>query len=150
MLTKMKQFYAIAMTLMLSIIVTTAFAQKGTVRGTIIEDATGLPLISVTVAIQGTGSGTITDFDGKFELSLDPGVYTLECSFLSFSTMTITDVEVKAGEVTVFDNIRMKEETEVIDEVVITATQVRNTEAAILTIQRKSPNLLCFTNFDLC
>ena len=118
-------------------------AQQGTVRGTIIEDETGEPLafVNVTVAELPT-VGTTTDFDGKFELNLDPGNYTLNCSFISFQEISITDVNVVEGEVNLFDNIRMMPETETLEEVVITATQVKNTEAAILTIQRKSPNLL--------
>jgi len=75
-------------------------AQKGIVRGTITEDATGEPMFAVTVAIAETGTGAVTDFDGKFELELDPGIYNLECSSLGFSTLQITEVEVKAGEVT--------------------------------------------------
>ncbi|MFT7588594.1 MAG: TonB-dependent receptor [Limisphaerales bacterium] len=119
-----------------------AKAQMGTIRGTVIEDATGEPLIFVNVILADGATGTTTDFDGKFELQLDPGIYTLNFSFLSFRTLSMTDVEVKAGEVNVFDNIRMQEETATLEEVVITAKQVKNTEAAIMTIQRKSPNLI--------
>ena len=142
MLTIMNFILRSAILVLLSVLAFAANAQKGIVRGTVIEDSNGLPMFSVTVAVAGTGTGTITDFDGKFELELDPGTYNLECSFISFGTLTISDVVVTAGEVTVFDNIRMEPESELIEEVVITATQVRNTEAALLTIQRKSPNLL--------
>ena len=118
-------------------------AQQGTVRGTVIEDATGEPLIFVNVTVvEEPTMGTTTDFDGHFEFDLDPGIYTLKFSFISFQEVYISDVNVIAGEVNLFDNVRMLEETETLEEVVITATQVKNTEAAILTIQRKSPNLL--------
>jgi TonB-dependent receptor len=122
---------------------TLLLAQQGTVRGTVIEDATGQPLIFVNVTVlEEPTIGTTTDFDGKFELSLEPGTYTLKFSFISFQEINVSDVEVVAGEVNLFENVRMLEETETLEEVVITASQVKNTEAAILTIQRKSPNLL--------
>ena len=38
------------------------FAQSGVVRGKIFEDATGEDLIGVTVMLEGTGKGAITDF----------------------------------------------------------------------------------------
>lgn len=142
MLTNMKLFIKAILIGLLFLGVSSMSAQKGIVRGTITEDATGEPMFAVTVAIAETGTGAVTDFDGKFELELDPGIYNLECSSLGFSTLQITEVEVKAGEVTVFDNVRLTAESELIDEIVITADVVRNTEAALLTIQRKSPNLL--------
>jgi len=122
---------------------TLLLAQQGIIRGTVIEDATGEPLAFVNVIIAEEPTiGTTTDFDGNFEINIAPGTYTVNCSFISFQDINITDVVVTEGEVNLFDNIRMMEETETLEEVVITATQVKNTEAAILTIQRKSPNLL--------
>lgn len=128
-----------ALTLLIS---AALLCQEGIIRGTVIEDAIGEPMIAVTVAVTETGTGTITDFDGTFEIRLEPGIYSLEVSFLGFQTVTITDVEVVEGEVNLFPNIRMKEESELLEEVVITAAVVKNTEAAIMTLQRKSPNLI--------
>ena len=117
-------------------------AQTGTIRGVVIEDSNGEPFPFANVVIVGTTMGTSTDFDGAFELQVSPGTYDLEISFISFETITITGIEVVEGEVTLFDNIRLKEESELLQEVVVTAAQVRNTEAALLTIQKKSPNLI--------
>jgi|GEM_PF-5075293 len=50
-------------------------AQKGTLTG-VIKDADET-LIGATVGIKGTGLGTITNFDGMYMLSLEPGTYTL-------------------------------------------------------------------------
>ncbi|MDR9410739.1 MAG: carboxypeptidase-like regulatory domain-containing protein, partial [Balneolaceae bacterium] len=48
-------------------------AQNGTIRGTVIEEASGDPVYGVTVLVEGTSTGTTTDFDGKFDLSLSEG-----------------------------------------------------------------------------
>lgn len=45
----------------------TLFAQNITVTGSI-SDTRGEALIGVTVQVQGTGIGTVTDIDGKFTL----------------------------------------------------------------------------------
>lgn len=121
----------------------TAFAQKGTIRGQVLEDATGETMIGATVAIQGTTTGTATDMDGKFTLeNLDPGIYALQVSFISYSPVTISDVAVNAGEVTVVNNIRLKEEAIGLEEVIVTATALKNSESALLTVQRKSSSVL--------
>ena len=124
------------------LVATIAFGQTGTIRGVVIEDTNGEPFPFANVIIQGTTTGTTTDFDGAFEIQVAPGSYNLEISFISFETITITGIEVLEGEVTLFENIRLKEESELLQEVVVTAAQVRNTEAALLTIQKKSPNLI--------
>ncbi len=114
---------------------------QGTVRGTIIDDITGETVPFATVFVQETSGGTNTDLDGAYSLSLDPGTYTLEYSFIGYAALTVADVTVTEGEVTLMD-VRMKEESEVLDEIVIQAKTIRNTEAAVLTIQKKSANLL--------
>jgi len=116
------------------------FAQ-GTVRGTVIDDLLGETVPFATVFVQETSGGTNTDLDGAYSLSLDPGTYSLEYSFIGYATLTVSDVIVKEGEVTLMD-VRMREESEVLDEIVIQAKTIRNTEAAVLTIQKKSANLL--------
>ena len=47
-----------------------AVAQKGTIRGTVIDNSTGEPMLAVTVVVKGTTTGAVTDFDGKFEIKL--------------------------------------------------------------------------------
>ncbi len=55
------------------------YSQNITVKGTV-TDNTQDPLIGVTVQVQGTGAGTITDMDGNFELPNVPSNDVLEIS----------------------------------------------------------------------
>ncbi len=110
------------------------YAQKGTLRGTVIEDGTGEPFFGVTAVIKGTSNGAVTDFDGKFEIRAEPGIYDLQVSFVSFKTVTITGLEVKAGEVNVIDQIRLAEAVEELEAVIVTAEAIRTSEAALLTV----------------
>ncbi len=118
-----------------------AKAQKGTVRGTVIDEV-GEPLFSGNAVLKGTTIGTTTDFDGKYELKADPGTYQLVISFIGYQSVTITDVTVKAGEVTAIDPVKLEPSTSQLGEVTITVEQTRNTEAALLTVKKKSVNVL--------
>jgi TonB-dependent receptor len=119
-----------------------SMAQKGTIRGTVIDDETGEPMFSVTVVIKGTTNGAVTDFDGKFEISADPGVYDLTASFVSYQTIEITGMEVLADEVTLIDQLRMRSDVTELETVVVTAELIKTSEQALLTVKRKSANLL--------
>jgi len=118
------------------------YSQTGSVRGFVYDGESGESLIAVTVAAEGTTNGTYTDLDGSFELNLTPGTYNLEISYVSYSTIKITDVVVKEGEVTLLETINLLSESEVLEQVTITADAIRTSEAALMTIKRKSPNLM--------
>jgi hypothetical protein len=117
-------------------------AENGTIRGTVFDDATGESLPGVTVYAEASKMGVISDLDGKFSLSVPAGKYNLRVSFVSYETLIISDLEVKSGEVTLLENLRLKESTIELSEVTVTAQRVRNTENALLTIKKTSPNLL--------
>lgn len=117
-------------------------AQKGIIRGQVIDGENGEPLFSANAVIKGTQIGATTDFDGNFELRAEPGTYELELSFIGMSNLTITDVKVIAGEVTVIDPVKLEPASSQLAEVVITSEAVRNSEAALVTVKRKSTNLM--------
>ncbi|MEM6522598.1 MAG: TonB-dependent receptor [Bacteroidota bacterium] len=117
-------------------------AQKGTIRGKVIDAANGEPMFSVTVLIEGTSIGAVTDFEGAFEIKADPGTYNIQASFISYATVKVTGIEVKVGEVTFINQITMSEDVEQLAEVVITAEAIRNTEEALQLVKRKSANVL--------
>ena len=62
------------------------WAQERTVsdRVTAAEDATALP--GVNVVVKGTTSGTVTDAEGNYKLSVPPGDQTLVFSFIGLTT----------------------------------------------------------------
>lgn len=119
-----------------------AYAQTGSIRGIVFDGETGEYLPGVTVFAEGTTSGTITDLDGKFNLNVAGGTYNLQISFISYETLQVTDVEVTSGKVTSLGEIKLEEATISLQEVTITAKAVRNTEAALVSIKHKSPNVL--------
>ncbi len=127
--------------LILLLCFTFIYAQQGTIRGQIKDVASQEGLPFATVQVQGTTNGTVTDFDGNYTLSLEPGTYPIEISFIGYVTIQITDVSVESGEVMIL-NASLEEETEMLEAVVVTAEQINNTESAILNVQRKSANLL--------
>ena len=121
---------------------TLIFAQKGTIRGQVIDGENGEPLFAGNAVIKGTQIGTTTDFDGYFELKADPGTYQLEVSFIGMRSLTIADVVVKSGEVTVLEAITLEPASSQLAEVIVTTEAVRSSEAAIVTVKRKSTNLI--------
>ncbi|MCB9255725.1 MAG: TonB-dependent receptor [Chitinophagales bacterium] len=123
------------------VFVSSVFAQQGKVRGVIIDDENAETLIGVSVVVEGTTIGTITDLDGNYSLSLDPGSYTIVYSYISYASQRVTDVIVKAGETKIID-LRFKSDAEQIGEVVVTAERITNNETALQTIQKKSANVL--------
>ncbi|HRW69797.1 TonB-dependent receptor [Lentimicrobium sp.] len=117
-------------------------AQNGFIRGSVFDDATGETLPGVTIFAEGTTNGTLTDFDGKFNLSIAPGTYNLRISFISYETINLKNIKVEAGKVSLFENLRLKEAKIELTEVTITAEAVRNSEVALLTMKQKSANLI--------
>ena len=86
-------------------------------------DAKGEPLIGVSILEVGTTNGTITDIDGNFTLSVNEGA-TLEISYIGYKTQTLP-VRAKLGQIV------MKEDTEVLDEVVVTALGIKRSQKAL-------------------
>ncbi|MDG5490811.1 TonB-dependent receptor [Psychroserpens sp. SPM9] len=112
-----------------------AYAQKGKVAGNVIDGEFVEPMAFANILVKGTTTGTTSDFDGKFELELDPGTYTLVFSFVGYNTQEIEDVVIKAGEVTTLD---VTLETNSLDTVIVTTSVKRNTENSVLNLQKKS------------
>ncbi len=119
-----------------------AFAQNGIIRGSVIDDQTGEPLFMGTVLLAGTTTGVTTDFDGKFELSVAPGVYTVQFKFVGLTDTEITEVEVKAGEVTVLKEVRMYPKSQLLETFTVAANARRDSETAIMTMKKKSVKML--------
>ena len=80
------------------------------ITGTVV-DAMG-PVIGASVVEKGTTNGTVTDFDGNFSLSVNPGA-TIVVSFIGYETQ-----EIKVGNQTDFQ-ITMKDDNAVLEEVVV-------------------------------
>lgn len=113
-------------------------AQQGKIRGTVFDEKTGETLVGVTVVVKGTTTGTATDLDGQFSLDVNPGTYELQISYISYQTLNVSAITVKADDVALLENLRMKESTLEIDEVVVTAEAIRTTEAALNTLKKQS------------
>ena len=80
----MKRIYCLMMTMLL---VVGAYAQTK-VTGTVYEE-TGIGAIGANVIAEGTTVGTVTDFDGFFELNVPAGVKNLVISYMGYKTVTI-------------------------------------------------------------
>ncbi|MBO4945242.1 MAG: SusC/RagA family TonB-linked outer membrane protein, partial [Muribaculaceae bacterium] len=94
-----------------------------TVSGTV-TDVNGDPLIGATVAIKGTSTGTATDIDGNFQLRARRG------DIISFSYIGYKTIEETIGANTTF-NIVMYEDTETLDEVVVTALGIKREQKSL-------------------
>lgn len=70
-----------------SIIVGTTVAQTQ-IKGTILEE-TGEGAIGANIVAEGTSVGTVTDFDGNFELTVPAGVKHVVVSYMGYKTVTV-------------------------------------------------------------
>lgn len=73
------------------------WAQQATLKGKVVSAADKAPVPFANIGVVGTSSGGTTDMDGKFELKLNPGTYTIKISSLGFSSKE-EKVTLAAGE----------------------------------------------------
>ena len=95
--------------------------QTAKIKGTILDAKNGEPIIGANVLVKGTTNGTITDFDGNYELEAPVGS-TLTVSFIGYKT-----IEVKATAEK--QTIRLTEDTETLDEVVVVGYTTQRKES---------------------
>ena len=112
----------------------TAYAQKGTLTGTVTEASNGEPIPFADVFVSSLKLGANTDFDGNYTISLPAGTHEVTISFLGYETQKKT-ITIKAGE-TLRENIKLAEESVVLGGVDVVVTVNRGTEAA-LKLERK-------------
>ena len=138
----LKQTLILLLIVIFQFIVGFAFAQKGTIRGAIYEQSTGEPLYGVSVLVKESSIGSITDFDGKFEIQIAPGTYSLQISYISYGSVEIQQVEVKEGAVTVLNDVLMLEDVSELETVTVSAEAIRTTENALMSVKRNAANLM--------
>lgn len=84
-------------------------AQVNKIQGTIISESDGQPIPGVVVRVKGTASGTVTDIDGHYQLSVNPKD-VVEFSCIGYKTVT------HKGDGTY--DVKMEDDTNMLDEVV--------------------------------
>ena len=90
-----------------------------TIRGTVSDEAIGLPLPGVNILLQGTVTGGVTDKNGNFTIeNVSIGRYNIEVSFVGYEPVVLKEIQVTSSKEVVL-NITMKENATTLDEVVI-------------------------------
>lgn len=107
-------------------------AQTKTITGTVV-DATNEPVIGASVVEVGTTNGTITDLDGKFSLNVPQGA-KINVSYIGYKTQIITTGVQNSYQIV------LKEDTEVLDEVVVTGYGGSQKRATLTTAISKMDN----------
>jgi len=111
--------------------------QNGVLSGTVIDGETGEELIGVTVRIENSMIGAITDLAGNYNFDISPGKYTILATYVSYANQKIEAVEIVAGKVTQLD-LKMATDKVELEEIVIQATSINNNEVSLLKMQKKS------------
>ena len=112
-----------------------SFSQGLIVKGVVTETSTGAPLPGVNVFVEGTTNGTITDFDGNYQIEVEQGEI-LNFSFLGFIT------EKRTVESTTID-VQLKEDSGKLDEVVVIGygtTTVKDATGSVSSVSEKDFN----------
>ena len=89
-------------------------AQQTIVTGVITDANDGSPLIGANVLVKGAGTGSIANVDGKYSVNVPNGKNVLVFSCVGYKEQEIT---LKPGQKVL--NVTMKEDTELLDEVVV-------------------------------
>lgn len=110
------------LTLFLALIVQITFAQQKTVSGTVSDKTGSLP--GVSILVKGQTTGTETNFDGKYSISVKAG------DILVFSYLGYKTVEKTVGTSNTIDVV-MVEDANVLDEIVVTALGLSRDEKTL-------------------
>jgi hypothetical protein len=110
---------------------------SNTVSGVVIDD-NGEPLIGASVMIKGTSIGAATDINGRYSLAIPAGGGDLQVSYIGFKTQT---QPINSNNI----NIRLEEDFQALDEVVVMAygsTKKSNVSGASVRSESAKPKFV--------
>ncbi|MFZ1750182.1 MAG: TonB-dependent receptor, partial [Saprospiraceae bacterium] len=87
----------------------------------IVVDDTGNPIIGENIIATPGGTGTITDLDGNYTLSIDAGTYTLKASYLGYAPQT-RSISLQGGETKSWD-VKFSEDAFTLQDVVVVGSR---------------------------
>jgi hypothetical protein len=120
----MKRFFASLLLIFGSIV---SFSQniQQTIRGTIVDQDSQMPLIGATIFVVGSNPiiGTITDVDGNFRLTSIPvGRVTLKVTFMGYEERTIPNLLLSSAKEEIL-NVTLAESVNTLEEITASASQ---------------------------
>lgn len=125
MIREQRSLRVLAIAVLTLLMTSMVYAQTVNVSGSVV-DADDQPIPGATVQVLNkAGMGTLTDLDGKFKLDGVPTQATLRISYVGMKSVDIP----LNGRTTL--SIVLKEDTELLDEVVVTALGIKRSEKAL-------------------
>lgn len=115
-----------------------AFAQTGTLSGTITDAQTGEPLIGATVILEGTTLGDATNADGRYLIErIPPKTYNVRASYIGYQTQSRFNIVIRS-EGNIDLNIELQPDRNELDEVVVRPNPFIKESTTPLSIQKLS------------
>lgn len=130
--------------LLIALVFTTlySFAQNygpvGTITGTVVDKKTQEPIPSVSVSLEGTDIGTVTDIDGSFRIeNIEPKTYNIRIKSVDYRLQTIYNVVVTTGNSEVL-NVELERNSINLNTVVIRSNPFQKSAETPLSLQTLS------------
>jgi TonB-linked SusC/RagA family outer membrane protein len=99
------------------------------ITGKVLDEG-GQPLPGASVKIPSANVSAQSREDGTYTLNVEPGIYKVEASFISFQTLVKENINVQSG-ISKTLNIVLKSSSNDLDEVVVTALGIRRAEKSL-------------------
>jgi hypothetical protein len=116
--------------------------QIGTIVGNVKDATTARSLAGAQVFVNDGVVGALSDLNGRFVIARVPaGLVSVTAQMIGYATKTVTEVMVNPGEVVSLD-VTLTESAVELEEIVITATRERGSQAFILDERRTSASLV--------
>lgn len=122
--------------------ISTAHTQTSFISGKVKDATTREFLPGVRIMVESHKKGAYTDIDGAFKISIAPGSYNLQITYMGYDTLIVEKVSVNQNEETVLPDLQISAQVSNLKEVVIAGHRVTNTENAILSLKQKSTNMI--------
>ncbi|MFC3415434.1 SusC/RagA family TonB-linked outer membrane protein [Algoriphagus hitonicola] len=111
----MKNSYKFTLLFLMSLLTSLSLFAQQTISGKVTAEEDGQPLPGVSIVVQGTSTGTVTDIDGNYSINVPDSESVLVFSFIGFESQ-----EILVGNTNTINVVMATEESQ-LDEVIVTA-----------------------------